>query len=71
MAVSTADMIGKLDRDAVRDALREVLQSHDLDLEQIQWTENLRKGELKLSLKIGGDLHRQIELPFGDGEGDE
>jgi hypothetical protein len=59
---------GKLDRDALRDALREVLQENDLDLHQIQWTEDLKKGELKLALKIGGDLHSQIELPFGPGE---
>lgn len=53
-----------MDRDAIRDAISEALQSHGLRLEVVTWKEDLSKRALTLSLKIGGELDIQQELPF-------
>lgn len=55
----------------IRGQLRDVLAEYDLHLKALTWTEDLEKGELKLGLKISGELSQQIALPFtGEEEGE-
>lgn len=54
------------DRDAIRDAFSELLQEHGLTLEKITWTDDLKKRQLGVALKITGDLDIQQEMAFGE-----
>lgn len=51
------------DRQALKDALRETLEEHDLRLVEVTWKENFEKDTLALGLKVTGDLTEQLGLP--------
>ena len=53
-----------MDREALRDAISEALEEHGLHLLVLTWKEDLQKGALTLSLKIGGELNLQQSLPL-------
>lgn len=53
-----------MDRERLRDQMSEVLHEHGLSLDTVTWKEDLKKRELTLSLKIGGELDEQQELPL-------
>lgn len=52
------------DRKALRAALEDVLNDHDLHLERMSWSEDFEKETVTLSLKAGGSANVQADLPF-------
>lgn len=57
-----------IDREALRDAIKEVLEEHGLALEKVVWTDDLKKGTTGLALKVGTPVGEQTELDYGDGD---
>lgn len=57
-------MAMQTDRKALRSALEEILNEHDLHLERLAWSENFEKETVTLTLKAGGSANVQADLPF-------